>query len=368
MSAIDILKRLMAMRPAGKTVEGDFGQITPDGRQLPGVMSAAPNTAEHLPSQQPVQQPAGMDPSGMPPDTLSVRPRVVPGQPVQEANPVTMGVKPYSETGDTTDYSDPRQRINYIENKDYSIIKDPETGKVIHRGKDRDKKWSLGEKIGAALLGAFNGTGAVPAAMDRNYFEKLQDRRDLNEAYGSVQRQQKMRQGDLQNEEQQLQNQYLAVKPTMEQQKIDNTADAKRREIELKTRTQKFKEGDRLEYYRLEREKLQALQENRTDLYELAVRRQAEIERNNKTNNDLRERQVTTQEKRAALAVQNAGSSGVGQGGRSGATKVLDPKKMENWFKFAQGLDDKFNNGEIDENRYNNMIKLMEAKIAQESQ
>lgn len=52
---------------------------------------------------------------------------------------------------------------------------------VIAPGKDRDKKWSLGEKIAGALEGWFNGglAGGIRGATDRNYFEKQGDQTQL---------------------------------------------------------------------------------------------------------------------------------------------------------------------------------------------
>jgi hypothetical protein len=79
--------------------------------------------------------------------------------------------------------------IDAIHSKDYSIKKDDQ-GNVIHRGKDRDKKWSLGDKILSGVMGMFNGDGLIPAATDRNYMERRADKRELGQLIPQVKQQQ----------------------------------------------------------------------------------------------------------------------------------------------------------------------------------
>lgn len=376
MAAIDILKQILAKRKRPDETVSRQEQVA--GGAFPGGVPQQPDQTMTLGGTESV-------PIGSP---MAARPRIVPGQPAMEvappdARPVMnddarmadslMATRPgMTAQQPSIDYSDPRQRAKAIENKDYSIIKDAE-GNVTHRGVDRDKKWSLGEKIGSAIMGMFDGTGAVNAAMDRNYMEKRQDKRDLADAYGSIQRQQAVEKGYLANQQQALNNEWMAVRPEIEQQKVEiagqkatDTAEAKRRDFELKERTQGWKETDRVEYYRLEREKLEALKENRADQYELAVRRQTEIERNNKVNNDLRGRQVAVSEGRAQIAARKVSEGGTSRTGKAKVT-AIDPKKVQGWFDFAKQLDDKFNNGEIDKTQYDNMVVLMEHRMAQES-
>lgn len=91
-----------------------------------------------------------------------------------------------------------QNQINQIDKKDYSIKKD-EAGNVIHRGADRDKKWSIGDKIASGLLGALTGfarggiggavAGGISAGTDRNYQEKRKDqinRGALTSQYGQT--------------------------------------------------------------------------------------------------------------------------------------------------------------------------------------
>jgi hypothetical protein len=70
----------------------------------------------------------------------------------------------------------PEQKLAALDAKDYSIQKD-ENGNVIHRGKNRDKKWSLADKILSAVAGWATGglAGGIKAGTDRNYFEKMGD-------------------------------------------------------------------------------------------------------------------------------------------------------------------------------------------------
>lgn len=294
MAAIDILRDILAKRkkpvqaePSTLGTQADISPRQPEVVTLGGTEDVSP---------------------------MASRPRIVPDAPVRDyvVNPSAqpgysdddrrmmqdlLASKPAdAQSAAAVDYSDPRQRIKAIESKDYSIAKDPNTGEVIHRGKDRDKEWSLGDKVLSGLIAMTRGEGFVTGATDRNYREKLSDKQELSGLYGSVQRQQKMEQADLANQQQAAQNEYLAVRPELEQQKIENAAEAKQRDYELKARTQGWKEEDRVEYYRLEREKLEALKQNRADLHELAVRRQTEIERNNRATEAGRNRRAEMRE------------------------------------------------------------------------
>lgn len=371
MAAIDILRDIFAKRkrPDESISRQDQG----------GIPASAPTP-------EPVQTLGGTEEVPL----MATRPRVVPDSPIVEATPPEpvypytgprtadddamrmtqspMAVKPGQATA--PDYSDPRQRAKYIEDKDYSRIVDPETGKV-HIGKDRDKKWSLGDKIGSFLLGMFDGTGAIPAAMDRNYMEKRQDKRDLAEAYGSIQRQQAVEKGDLANQQQAAQNEYLAVRPQIEQQKVENQLE----NINVRKAYYDGLLADKAKGRELSERQIQDLDEYRKELIRQGdersineARRIEETIRNNKTNNSLRERQVVTQEARARIAAQKAATGGPARQTAGRTPKTMDPRRFEkHWKPFAEALDAKFNNGEIDETQYNNMVRLMIAKIEAES-
>lgn len=331
------------------------------------------------------------------------RPRVVPDQPVNADVPrppmpreldnggaFDVGV-PYADVlaqapqapQTPPNLNDPRQRAKYLESKQYnpgeyrkrdgSITNNPNDPDVVETvrepGKDRDKKWSLGEKIGSFFLGMFDGTGAIPAAMDRNYLERRQDRRELADTYGTIQRQQAVEKGDLANQEQVLQNDYLAMRPQIEQQKVDVAADrvgVAARRADIAERTQGWKEEDRKKYWEWEEIKLKAKQESDARTFALAERKQAKMEEDNKIKNDLAARRVAVQERKAGLAVENAKSRSTTGGGKKG--QPPDPRRLSGWMDYANKLDDKFNNGEIDKETYDRMVQMMSDRMKYEFQ
>ena len=124
-----------------------------------------------------------------------------------------------------------QQRVNEIESKDYGRYVDPQTGQVTV-GKDRDKKWSTKDKIGSTLLGILSGAaggpigmlaGGLNAGMDRNYLEKRQDRKDLQDLVPKLKYQQDQEKYQQEQKQRDLQNQYLAVKPDIAQQNADTS-------------------------------------------------------------------------------------------------------------------------------------------------
>ena len=211
-----------------------------------------------------------------------------------------------------TPVQDTQAEIDRIQTKDYSIQKD-ERGNVIHRGKDRDKKWSLGDKILSALTGMFNGDGLIPAATDRNYMERQQDKQELGYLRPRLAQQQQAEDFGRDQEYKQAQLDYAKVRPQLEQQKIesvdqyrDDQIEIRRQQQELREKTQTWKEADRSEYYRLEREKQDALKQNRADLYDLAVRRQIEIERHNKVGEGQADKRIGQADQRIAGSASKA--------------------------------------------------------------
>lgn len=105
-----------------------------------------------------------------------------------------------------------------LDAKDYSIKKD-EAGNITHRGKDRDKKWSIWDKIGSALVGWAQGglAGGIKAGTDRNYFEKMGDSFQRDRLLPKIAAQQQI-EGNQVNTE----NKRLA--PIIERQKIERQA------------------------------------------------------------------------------------------------------------------------------------------------
>lgn len=142
-----------------------------------------------------------------------------------ETNPTA--VSPVSPSQQT------QAEINTITNKDYRKEVRDANGNIIRaRGADRDKKWSTKEKIGNAALGFLIGLSrgglgggigeAVRGATDRNYNEKLDDKRNLAGLYPQLQQQQQ--QEDFQARQQmaqtQMQNSNERIRQTDERLKL----------------------------------------------------------------------------------------------------------------------------------------------------
>lgn len=322
---------------------------------------------------------------------MATRPRVVPEKPVIQMDPAASG-EAYNQMntgvgvpmtdhmmasspeamqadgGSDADYSDPRQRVKAIEDKDYTIVKDAD-GNIIHRGKDRDKKWGLGEKIGSFFLGMFNGDGAIPAAMDRNYMEKLQDRRDLGEAYGSIQRQQAVEKQDVANRQAAAQADWMAARPQFEQQKVDISQQrvdvaAGKAAIDAEYKKEMVTLG------KTKADNYKALRERELDLrsrgLDIEADKVAETIRNNKVNNDLRGRQVGVAEKRASLAVENARSKALGGGGARSRGQAN--AKPIDWLKAgekATKLDNDFNSGKLTKEQYDALTEMFRKSLDQ---
>lgn len=110
------------------------------------------------------------------------------------------------------------QRLTKLDNKDYSIEKDAE-GNITHRGKDRDKKWSIWDKIGSALAGWATGglVGGVRGATDRNFFEKMGDENQRERLLPQIGAEQQIRKF---NNEQAI----TAIRPEIMQREADRKA------------------------------------------------------------------------------------------------------------------------------------------------
>lgn len=110
---------------------------------------------------------------------------------------------------------------------------------------------------------------------------RAQKTRDIGraaETFAPMRQLEEQRQADERNQsviqDRQADNQRL-------QQRDQQRADMEARTIDLKERTQSWKQEDRDKYYEWERVKQTAKQSNDDRTYELAVRKQTEIERNN---------------------------------------------------------------------------------------
>jgi hypothetical protein len=181
------------------------GPVKPDGR-FPNVLMAPPGPP----------MPSGTDltPQARPMEGTMEEQQLARQQEVMNQdlmNPVAPQKTPVQNT---------QGRIDSIINKDYSIEKDDQ-GNVIHRGKDRDKEWSIKDKIGSFFMGMFDGTGAIPAATDRNYMEKREDRMELGRLVPQAKQQQDAEDFQRDQEYKQTQIELAPVKVDQVQQRID---------------------------------------------------------------------------------------------------------------------------------------------------
>ncbi len=120
---------------------------------------------------------------------------VYPVAPVQEAPVQPAAVYPVPRSAST------QAEINAIRDKDYSKAVIDEQGNVVKpAGANRDKQWSTLEKIGNAAMGFLVGVGqgglgggiveGVRGATDRNYNEKLADKKQLAQLYPQMKQEQ----------------------------------------------------------------------------------------------------------------------------------------------------------------------------------
>lgn len=267
---------------------------------------------------------------------------------------------------------------NYIEKEmrrrmDKDFRKDTGDGTP---GKDYDKDhnwWDVVKGIGIGFTkGGLGGAigGGIGAAFDPNYDEKWGNQmqlQGLQKQYAGEMGVRKMEDEEkdraLDRDYRQKQIDYLAIKPEQQQQEIDRKIAKDKADLDLKVKTLNWKREDRDRYFELEEMKQQARQANDDKKFELAVRKQAEIERANGAKEAVNERKVAVAERKAAIAVEKVSTNKTPTGKPK---KSMSPQQMQGWTKFAQGIDEKFNSGEIDEATYNNLIRAMEVRIAQQ--
>lgn len=135
----------------------------------------------------------------------------------------------------------PRQqlegRLNALNSKDYSIQKDAD-GNVIHRGKDRDKNWSLWDKIGSALVGWAQGGigGAIRAGTDRNYFEKTADDNERARLLPKIGMARDAENFENAQEYKQAQTQGVLQRPILEREKLKARVEAEQQKFVNRTK------------------------------------------------------------------------------------------------------------------------------------
>jgi hypothetical protein len=168
----------------------------------------------------------------LPPEAVAPE-QAMPAQPVQPVSnvyPVTPEVQPTPPAI----YPVPRsastqEEINAIRDKDYSKAVMDEQGNVVKpAGVNRDKKWSTLEKIGNAAMGFLVGAGqgglgggiveGVRGATDRNYNEKLADKRQLAELYPRQKQEQQQEVFQATQQARQAQTNDILRRPEKEKQ------------------------------------------------------------------------------------------------------------------------------------------------------
>jgi hypothetical protein len=141
-------------------------------------------------------------------------------------------------------------QMDAIANKNYGI-----------GGADRDKDWTTGDKVLSFLQGMFNGDGAIPSAMDRNYREKLADKKEMKRLIPQV------------NQQQDAQNHDLGVQRTQAQiADIDTNNTLANRGLDLREYKIIAEEAYKREVIDLGKEKAEDNRRDRDRIYDLKKR------------------------------------------------------------------------------------------------
>ncbi|MBX3288383.1 MAG: hypothetical protein KF855_03465 [Acidobacteria bacterium] len=134
--------------------------------------------------------------------------------------------------------------------------------------------------VGGGVAGGFSG------GFDKRVDERRKQSFDLRREQDALAELERQRALDQQTALRDAQIADVTARPILKAEDLERKREKDAADRVLKERTQTWKEADRVEYFRLEREKLAALNEKRYNDYELAVRRQTEIERANKARED----------------------------------------------------------------------------------
>jgi hypothetical protein len=245
---LDILKNILKKKRPAESVSAE--PYTPDSRVtkrplIPSMAQPVPESPEHDLYQQQqsmVPQPTEYDVSGTTP--MQPRPLVPQG---------------------------PQSQLDTIYNKDYRP-----------GGADRDKDWTTGDKVLSFLQGMFNGDGAIPSAMDRNYREKLADRKEMKRLIPQVNQQQDAQNHDLGVQRTQAQIADIDINNQIANRRIDVTQSIAEERASMKDRQQTWKEEDREQYWTWKKIELEAKRSGDNVKAQLAKEKQQEIERHNR--------------------------------------------------------------------------------------
>jgi hypothetical protein len=255
-----------------KQILGD--QYDPKRRQQGMVYDESVHASPQPTTQTPIANLPSIQPMGQPADP-NTRPRVAPNQPINEdlggveavdAPSGLMGDDPYRKA--KTDYE------NAVATP---AEKQPLWKQALFMGLQALRQIGTGQTEDYQLLGNAQKNYKVQQAAGR--YLPLEHQRQQDQKY-------KMGEANLD---------IARQKPAIAQQAVDaktqNAVTAQRR-AEIAERTQTWKESDKAKYWEWEGIKQEAKQKNDDRTYEMAVRKQAEIERHNQVG----EQQAATNE------------------------------------------------------------------------
>lgn len=244
-------------------------------------------------------------PQDAPPSNELVNTTVAP-RPIQPPSAVpaqpTASAVPYPQK------SDLQRRADVLLNKDYSITKDAE-GNVISRGKDRDAKWSLKDKIGSTALGILDGlmrggplgalAGGISAGTDRNYLEKLEDQKEANQVFPRLKQEQENQAFEQNQQHRQTQIDNIGVDNRRMQDDLLRKSAADQNKAKYYDGMLKEKKLTREQVGELQRERIRLIEEGNV---EKARQFDAKIAETIRNNNLVDEDRNLSREQKGAIA------------------------------------------------------------------
>lgn len=146
--------------------------------------------------------------------------------------------------------------------------------------------------IGAVLGGALGGgaAGGIGGAVDGSTDNRMRDRAKLDKLYGDYGRASKVADTEMNRKYRQKQLEKIDLEEANRVRDDAFRVEKDKRDYDLKVKTADWKAEDRDKYWEWEKIKETAKKEGKQKDYELAVRKQDEIERNNQVKTDQTER------------------------------------------------------------------------------
>ncbi len=279
--------------------------------------------------------------------------------------------------------------------EDGKPVLDENGKKVYDYGKDYDQKKGFKSRFGGALKAAALGAvragrearpgedigvtlgrlaGGAGAAGGQGGFDPNMDEKMMDEF--AIEKAERERQGLSKTEEEEQARLYKQKQ--LENIDTDNARQAeqmrinaanKQREHDLKTKTQEWKQQDREEYWHWEERKQAARESKDTKNYDLAVRKQNEIERRAKVTEGQTDKKIEIQRTNAETAkgrLEVQRSKGGGGGKRAPLPKGAKPLTWEAANKIANGIDADFNAGRMSKEVYDRATEDLLKRVPQQ--